>query len=55
MDRLNLLLDTLIEDVNKEDGNIIRLFERILSILFSLIKWAGVPFVVYLLLEITRW
>jgi hypothetical protein len=55
MVRLQLLLDHLIEDVNKEDGYTFRLFENITSFLFSLIKWAGVPFVVYLLLEITRW
>jgi hypothetical protein len=55
MARLQLLVDQLIEDVNKEEGYTSRLFDKMTSLLFSFIKWTGVPFVVYLLLEITRW
>lgn len=50
----NLLwkLEAWMEDVNREDGITLQYFEKILDSLFSLIKWAGIPFILYLLFEI---
>ncbi|MBS4215994.1 MULTISPECIES: hypothetical protein [Neobacillus] len=50
----NLLwkFEAWIEDVNREDGITLQYFEKILDYLFSLIKWAGIPFILYLLFEI---
>jgi hypothetical protein len=52
---LQVKLEAFIEDVNREDGFTLRLFEKITDSLFFLIKWAGLPFVLYLLFEISRW
>jgi hypothetical protein len=54
MDRIHIMLDSFIEDVNNEDGNTARFFDKITALLFSLIKWIGVPFVIYLVFELTR-
>ncbi|WP_156351194.1 hypothetical protein [Neobacillus vireti] len=51
MSYFQLKLEAWIEDVNKEDGFTLRLFEKITNTLFFLIKWAGIPFVLYLLFE----
>ncbi|MEH7416702.1 hypothetical protein V7266_15570 [Neobacillus drentensis] len=48
-------LEAFIEDVNKEDGYTLQLFEKLTKTMFSYIKWAGIPFVLYLLFEISRW
>ncbi|MBT2656274.1 hypothetical protein J7E81_13730 [Bacillus sp. ISL-18] len=48
-------LEAFIEDVNKEDGYTLRLVDKLTNSMFSFIKWAGIPFVLYLLLEISRW
>jgi hypothetical protein len=51
---LKLRLEAFIEDVNQEDGITLRLFEKVTDSLFFLIKWAGIPFILYLLFEVTR-
>ncbi|MGG3470130.1 hypothetical protein ABES02_21920 [Neobacillus pocheonensis] len=51
---LQMKLEALIEDVNKEDGITIQMFEKILGSMFFLIKWAGIPFVLYLFFMVTR-
>jgi hypothetical protein len=48
-------LEAFIEDVNREDSLTLHVFEKITDSLFFLIKWAGIPFVLYLLFEISRW
>ncbi|MCM3724247.1 hypothetical protein FB550_10286 [Neobacillus bataviensis] len=55
MSNFKLKLEAFIEDVNKEDGYTLQLFEKLTNTMFSLIKWAGIPFVLYLLFEISRW
>jgi hypothetical protein len=55
MSNLQLKLEAWLEDVNQEDGVTLRLFEKILDMMFFLIKWAGLPFVIYLFLIITKW
>ncbi|WP_342431964.1 hypothetical protein [Neobacillus sp. FSL H8-0543] len=52
---LQTKLDAIIEDVNQEDGFIPRLFEKITDSLFFLIKWGGIPMVIYLLIGVSRW
>jgi hypothetical protein len=52
---LQLKLEAWINDVNREDGLTLQTFEKILNVMFYLIKWAGIPFVVYLLFEISKW
>jgi hypothetical protein len=55
MTNFQLKLEAFIEDVNKEDGYTLQLFAKWTDFMFSLIKWAGIPFVIYLLIEISRW
>ncbi|WHY84306.1 hypothetical protein QNH39_16755 [Neobacillus novalis] len=55
MSYFQLKLEAWIEDVNREDGFTLRLFEKITDTMFFLIKWAGIPFVLYLFIEISRW
>ncbi|WP_180960430.1 hypothetical protein [Neobacillus cucumis] len=55
MSNFQVKLEAFIEDVNKEDGRTLQLFEKLTNYMFSLIKWAGIPFVLYLLFEISRW
>jgi hypothetical protein len=52
MSNLQLKLEAWIEDVNREDGLTLRIFEKILGAMFFLIKWAGIPFVFYLVFEV---
>jgi hypothetical protein len=52
---LQAKIDAIIEDVNQEDGFIPQLFEKITNSLFFLIKWGGIPMVVYLFLAVSRW
>jgi hypothetical protein len=52
---LQLKLAAWIDDVNQEDGLTLRVFEKFLDVMFFLIKWAGIPFVFYLLFEISKW
>lgn len=55
MSYLQEMLGAFIEDVNREDGYTLHLFEKITDTLFFLIKWAGIPFVFYLLFEVSKW
>jgi hypothetical protein len=55
MSYLQLKLEAWIVDVNREDSVTLQLFEKFLDVMFSLIKWAGIPFVIYLLLVISKW
>jgi hypothetical protein len=55
MSNFQMKLEAFIEDVNKEDGCTLRLFDKLTICMFSFIKWAGIPFVLYLLFEISRW
>lgn len=55
MSNLQIKFEAIIEDVNQEDGLIITAFEKILEGLFFLIKWGGIPLVLYLLLSISGW
>ena len=55
MSSLQNMLETFVEDVNQEDGYTLRFFEKMTTFMFFLIKWAGIPFVLYLLFEVSRW
>jgi hypothetical protein len=55
MENFQLKLAAFIEDVNQEDGYTLQLFAKLTTFMFSLIKWAGIPYVLYLLIEIWRW
>jgi len=55
MSNLQLKLEAFIDDVNREDGLTLRLFGKITDTMFFLIKWAGIPFILYLLFMITSW
>lgn len=51
MSNLQSFIQTFIDDVNCEDGFFLRLCDKITNHLFFIIKWAGIPFIVYLLVE----
>jgi hypothetical protein len=55
MSYLQVKFEAWIDDVNREDGYTLQLVEKFLNAMFFLIKWAGIPFVVYLLFEISKW
>ncbi|MEH7014382.1 hypothetical protein V7087_26835 [Neobacillus niacini] len=55
MSNLQGKFESIIDDVNQEDGLIISTFEKILDSLFFLIKWGGIPLVIYLLVALSRW
>jgi hypothetical protein len=55
MSNLQAKFDAILDDVNQEDGLIITAFENILECLFFLIKWGGIPLVIYLLVSISNW
>jgi hypothetical protein len=55
MSNLQAKIEAIIEDVNQEDGLIITAFEKILECLFFLIKWGGIPLVIYLLVSFSSW
>jgi hypothetical protein len=55
MDNLQLKFEAWLDDVNREDGLTLQIFEKFLEIMFFLIKWTGIPFVIYLLFEISKW
>ncbi|MDQ1145409.1 hypothetical protein QE429_002236 [Bacillus sp. SORGH_AS 510] len=54
MPKLQVKLEAWVEDVNQEDGFTLQLFEKIVETMFNLIKWTGIPFVLYLLFEMAR-
>jgi hypothetical protein len=47
--------EAFIMDVNQENSKFLRIIEKILDKMFLLIKWSGIPFLLYLLIEIFRW
>ena len=53
--KLQTKLEAILDDVNQEDGKTIQIFEKVTDSLFFLIKWGGIPMVLYLLVEVTRW
>jgi hypothetical protein len=53
--KFQTILEAILEDVNQEDGSIPRLFEKITDSMFFLIKWGGIPMVIYLLLAVSGW
>jgi hypothetical protein len=55
MSNLQVKLEAWIDDVNRENSITLQLIEKFLDGMFFLIKWAGIPFVVYLLFEISKW
>lgn len=55
MSKVQLKLEALLEDVNQENGITIKMMEKITDKMFLLIKWAGIPFVIYLLIQVIRW
>ena len=55
MSKLQAKIEAIIDDVNQEDGQTILLFEKITDSLFFLIKWGGIPMMIYLLVEVSRW
>ncbi|MFP7300534.1 hypothetical protein [Neobacillus niacini] len=55
MSNLQAKFEAILDDVNQEDGVIISAFEKIVDRMFFLIKWGGIPFVIYLLAQISRW
>ncbi|WP_157075869.1 hypothetical protein [Neobacillus fumarioli] len=55
MSKVQLKLEALLEDVNQENGITIKMMEKITDKMFLLIKWAGIPFVIYLLIQVMRW
>lgn len=54
MTNLQMKLEAFIEDVNQEESRTLQVFENILNMMFFLVKWAGIPFICYLLYEFSR-
>lgn len=48
------LIETFIEDVNREDGFFLPFCKKITDFLFFLIKWGGIPLIIYLLYTFSR-
>jgi hypothetical protein len=55
MSNIQAKFEAIIEDVNQEDGLIITAYEKILDGLFFLIKWGGIPLVIFLFFSISSW
>ncbi|WML40225.1 hypothetical protein RCG19_00630 [Neobacillus sp. OS1-2] len=53
MSNLQLKLEAFINDVNCEDGRTVKIMEQITDSMFFLIKWAAIPFIIYLLFVIS--
>ncbi|WP_157042268.1 hypothetical protein [Neobacillus jeddahensis] len=47
--------EAFIEDVNSEDSRTLQIIEKVTDTMFLLVKWAGIPFVLYLFFVISRW
>lgn len=54
MSNRQTLIKAFIEDVNREDGFFLPFCNKITGFLFFLIKWAGIPFVAYLLFTLAK-
>lgn len=51
MEKLSTLAEMFVEDVNKEDSMIVNLFGGIVNTLFKGFVVAGIPFLLYVLVE----
>ncbi|MEH7441541.1 hypothetical protein V7201_04310 [Bacillus sp. JJ1122] len=51
MERLGTLAEMFVEDVNKDDSAVLELFENILNFLYKFLLVAGIPFLLYVLLQ----
>lgn len=49
--KIQSFVEAFIDDVNHEDGQFLQYCENMTNSLFLIIKWAGIPFVIFLLLE----
>lgn len=54
MSRLSTLTAAIKVDVNNDESIIINYFYRLLRNMFTLIKWFGIPFILYLVLQFTK-
>lgn len=54
MERLGALAEMFVKDLNKEESVVLELFENILDFLFKMILVAGIPFLLYVLLQFTN-
>ncbi|MDP4083577.1 MAG: hypothetical protein Q8934_03070 [Bacillota bacterium] len=54
MSTIQQVMEAFIKDVNTDDGVFVRSAEYITNCLYFIIKWAGIPFVLYLLFEFFR-
>jgi len=54
MERLGTLAGMFVKDVNKEESVVLELFENILDFLFKMILVAGIPFLLYVLLQFSN-
>lgn len=55
MSNLQAKISAIMDDVNQEDGFILGIFEKMTDSMFFLIKWGGIPLIIYLLMEVSRW
>jgi hypothetical protein len=54
MTTIQSLIAEFIEDVNREDSHFLHYCENLTNFLFFIIKWGGIPFIVYVLFEFSR-
>ncbi|MGG0736486.1 hypothetical protein [Niallia taxi] len=50
MKKLQHLVAVVKEDVNEDNSNILRIFDKWLQVLFSLLVFGGIPYFLYLIL-----
>lgn len=55
MKTIGTLAEMFVADVNKENSVIVEFFGSIVNSLFKVIQVAGIPFLVYVLLEFSGW
>ncbi|MGV2938582.1 hypothetical protein AB5I83_03250 [Mesobacillus sp. LC4] len=51
MERLGILAEMFVEDVNKENSMVVELFGSIVNFLFKAVLVLGIPFLAYVLIE----
>lgn len=51
MERLGSLAEVFVEDVNKDDSIVLGFFDAVLDILFKTLLMAGVPFLLYVVIQ----
>lgn len=54
MERLGILAELFVEDVNKEDSAVLESFENILDFLYKIILVAIIPILLYVLLQFSN-